>query len=373
MKGTIYQRGKMWWVAWYEQVKDPATGKIRRKQRYCSSGSERKNDAVSLLNTKLYESRHQKPRLDLPDPTYEDVRDTWLRHRESKTIPYRLKNGDVYFAGRKHLDAYFQGWQAKSIDTDDIEQFQKLLRLKGLGNGIDRAVAALRAMLRHAVSTGRLHPQQLPRRFPMLRCERKAPQPIPDKFFQPLRDALPESYRVPFVLAYHTGMRLSEVERLRWEHVHLSQKHLYFPGAKTGRWRKVPLLADTGKLLAGLKHTKPTDLVFPAMADRTASARAWRTAGVAVGCGSWHCRKCDATLTKLVCLEHGELNERQARYVGPLFRHTRTTAIRHLTNLGVPVPRIMQMMGHENLSIHMGYNVADDSDLSLIHEAYERR
>lgn len=91
MQGSIYQRGKIWWVAWYESVKDPATGKVRRKQRYESSGSERKSDAQTLLNTKVYESKNQKPRLDLPDPTYEECRDAWLRYRATKAMAVPLE------------------------------------------------------------------------------------------------------------------------------------------------------------------------------------------------------------------------------------------------------------------------------------------
>jgi integrase len=361
-------------------VKDPATGKVRRKQRYESSGSERKSDAQTLLNTKVYESKNQKPRFDLPDPTYEDCRDAWLRYRATKAKPYLLKNGQTYFTGRNHLDAYFGGWRAKNIDTEDIEKFQQQLKDRGLGNGIDRAVAALRAMLRHSVLNKRLLPAQLPRRFPMLRQPRREPQPIDEKFFKPLRQALAEPLATAFVLAYHSGMRLSEFERLRWEHVDLVKKRLYFPGAKTKEWRYVPLLADTPKLLKALKAAvsdpgrlqgKPHDVVFPTFADRSATARAWRHAAVASGCGAWHCRRCGAKLSGLKCPEHGELNERSAKYVGPLFRHCRTTAIRRLTNVGIPVPRIMQMMGHKTFSTSMGYNVADEDDLALIRERYE--
>jgi hypothetical protein len=71
------------------------------------------------------------------------------------------------------------------------------------------------------------------------------------------------------------------------------------------------------------------------------------------------------------CAEHGKMDERNAKYRSPLLRYTRTTAIRNLTNKGVPLRRIMQMTGHKNLPTHMGYNVADETDLDLIREKYE--
>ena len=72
------------------------------------------------------------------------------------------------------------------------------------------------------------------------------------------------------------------------------------------------------------------------------------------------------------CAEHGTLNERTAKYHGPLMRFTRTTAIRNLTNLGVPLVRIMQMTGHKKLPTHMGYNVAYEKDLEPIRDLYDK-
>jgi len=205
----------------------------------------------------------------------------------------------------------------------------------------------------------------------MLRRKRREPQPIEERYYEPLCAALPTPYRTPFILAWHSGMRLSEIERLRWEHVDLKKQRLYFPGAKTGEWRSVPLLADTAELLATLPRSKPTDLVFPGFADRTATARAWRHAAVEVGCGHWCCNRCHQELDGMHCSEHGQLTERQARYSGPLFRHTRHTAIRRFINMGIPLPRVMQMTGHKNLPTHMGYDVADESDLDLIRKKYD--
>jgi integrase len=368
MAGGIYLRGKTYWVWWTEPTKGP-DGKVRRKKFYASSESERKADATTLLSTKMYQSTQRRPRLS-EKLTYEEIRDRWLAHRASKSTPQILKNGLTYFAGRKYLDEYFRNWTAANIDTEDITKFQQQLKAKGLGNSIDRAVAALRAMLRFSsMQKDGLNPDQLPRRFPMLRIPRDEPKPIDKKFFKPLLKELPEAYRGPFILAWHSGMRLTEIERLQWKHVDLKNKLLRFPGAKTGRVRTVPLLADTPAALG--RPGEPDNLVFPSFGNETNRAREWRRAAVAVGCGHWRCNLCKAQLKQMKCPEHGTITERAAYYEGPLFRHTRHTLIRELTNRGVPTVRIMQMMGHENLPTHMGYNVAEDAaDLKLIRKAY---
>jgi integrase len=369
MAGGIYPRGKVFWVWWTEKVKGP-DGKVRSKRFAMSSQSERRADAKTLLNTKMYEATKHRPRL-AEKLTYEEIRDRWLAHRASKSTPQILKDGTTAFAGRKYLDDYFRNWTAANIDTEDVTKFQQKLRAQGLGNGIDRAVAALRAMLRFSsMQKDGLSPDQLPQRFPMLRIPREKPKPIDKKYFEPLLAALPEAYHAPFKLAWHSGMRLSEIERLRWKHVDLKQKKLRFPSAKSGEERSVPLLADTPRMLG--RPGRPDDLVFPAFADKTGRARAWRRAAVAVDCGYWRCKRCKSTLKNMACAEHGVLTERQAKYEGPLFRHTRTSIIRRLTNRGVPTARIMQMMGHKTIDVHMGYNVAEDEeDLKLIRDAYD--
>ena len=371
MAGGIYPRGKVFWVWWTEKVKGP-DGKVRSKRFAMSSQSDRRADAKTLLTTKMYEASKHRPRL-AEKLTYEEIRDRWLAHRaaDPKHKPHILKNGLTYFAGRKYLDDYFRNWTAADIDTEDIERFQQKLRALGLGNSIDRCVAALRAMLRFSSrQKDGLSPDQLPQRFPMLRIPRDEPKPIDQKFYEPLLAALPKAYRGPFVLAWHSGLRLTEIERLRWKHVDLKRKKLRFPGAKTGEVRSVPLLADTPDVLG--RPGQPEDLVFPTFGNETNRAREWRRAAVEVGCGHWHCARCKAQLKQMKCPEHGVLTERKAYYEGPLFRHTRHTIIRRLTNRGVPTARIMQMMGHKNLPIHMGYNVAEDEeDLKLIRDAYD--
>jgi integrase len=378
MAAGIYKRGgsPYLWIWWTVPVKDPKTGKPRLKKRYVSTKETEENQHVRRqLANKIKESELTKPIFDLPDPSYEEVRDAWLAHREAvlsaKGLTLdRLKDGTPYFAGRRYLDEHFAGWRAKSIDTPDIEKLQQKLLRQGLGNGIDRMVAALRAMLRYAVDQKRLAKEQLPHRFPMVRKKRKQPFSIPEKFYKPLRDAMPDPYKNPFTIAFWTGMRLSEVSRLRWSHVFLAKKHLYFPSAKTGDWRRTPLFKETLKILKGLKPGKPDDLVFPHFGDRTDSARAWRRAAVAVGLGHWHCRKCSAQLTDLTCPEHGKLDERRAKYMGPLFTHTRHSFHRMATNKGVPLVRAMQMTGHKHIPTHLGYDFAEESDLEAIRKAF---
>jgi len=59
------------------------------------------------------------------------------------------------------------------------------------------------------------------------------------------------------------------------------------------------------------------------------------------------------------------------KYRGPLFKFTRTTEIRNLTNDGVPSERVIQMAGHKTFDVFMGHNAAEESDLDLIRKKYK--
>jgi integrase len=371
--GCVYRRGKIWWATWSEPVKG-ADGNIRRRKRFASSKSERKSDAVTLLHVKVHDSRHRAPRQEGKDPTYEQVRDRWLAHRAAKSKPHLLKDGSAYFAGHAHLDKFFGGWKAANIDTEDIERFQGALREMGLVNGIDRAVASLRSMLRFSALQTKdgLRVDQLPRRFPMVRAERERPRPIAEKYFEPLRGALAEPWLTPFVLGWHSGMRLSELERLAWSHVDLAKKVLRFPSAKSGRWRTVPLLADTADLIGALPRGKPDERVFPNFRDSNTRLLAWRRAAVAAGCGQWVCPQCRSPLVNMKCAEHGRFGQKRAGYDGPSLRHTRHSFIRRSSHRGIPTARIMEMVGHRSVAVNMGYNAPEeDEDLALIRERYD--
>lgn len=89
--------------------------------------------------------------------------------------------------------------------------------------------------------------------------------------------------------------------------------------------------------------------------------------------GKWRGRRCGEPLNRdTEWGEHGRLDERSAKYVGPLMRWTRHTAIRNMTNAGLPLQRVMQVTGHRHVPTHLAYNVPAESDLEMM-EAVRRR
>lgn len=77
-----------------------------------------------------------------------------------------------------------------------------------------------------------------------------------------LRELAHPLRRLWAALAMLAGLRLSEIETLRWEHVDLPAKRLRVPGRKTASsWRVVPIGADLERLLRAEYKRRKGDMV----------------------------------------------------------------------------------------------------------------
>lgn len=83
-------------------------------------------------------------------------------------------------------------------------------------------------------------------------------------------------------LAIYTGMRRSELLRLRWRNVDLERGLAFLPDTKNGRPRLVPLSPQARSVLAGLSQGSRDDLVLPMSANavRLSWERLRRRAGI---------------------------------------------------------------------------------------------
>jgi integrase len=229
-------------------------------------------------------------------------------------------------------------------------------------------MATLRAMFRQAVKDELLTPTEIPAYFPMFKEPNEARGAIfiEAEWYEPLRRRLGEPLRSAFTLAYHTGIRVHELLRLRWRDVEAAKQRVVLPGeiTKTGKPRSVPLPSDFKR-----RPGRPDELVFPLGDFRTE----WYEACVTVGAGKYHCRACRAECARRVCPTHGKRTLRQLKYVGAFLRHCRHTAVRNMSDAGLPETRIMAITGHVTRSMFDRYNLKREKDVELAREAIERQ
>lgn len=140
-------------------------------------------------------------------------------------------------------------------------------------------------------------------------------------------------------MAYGTGIRVEELQRITWQNVDFKKRQIDLPGSitKTGRPRTVGLPSDFK-----LKPGRPDQRLFVLGNYR----RPWRKACVAVGAGHWE-----------------ETEKGRKKYVGVLLRHTRHTAIRDMVDAGIDRDRAKASSGHLTDSMFTRYNIGKDQDV----------
>ncbi|HTX13700.1 MAG TPA: tyrosine-type recombinase/integrase [Candidatus Baltobacteraceae bacterium] len=370
--GSIYRRGNVLWIKWREVRRRP-DGIVDYIQHAESTRSDDRRVAQRKLRAKLVAQGGRRPTaVDPTKTTYEDLRENYLAQCEVKKLRSlkRAEDDEPTLATLPRLDLAFGTWRAADITTADLKRFRAAAKSDGLSDArTNRYMATIRAMFNQGLRDELLTRAEVPAYFPMVREPNEARGAIfiEPGWYKPLRKRLQEPLRSAFTLAYHTGMRVHEMLRLRWKDVNVETNVVTLPGeiTKTGKSRLIPLPAEFG-----LKPGKPDALVFPVGNYRWA----WYAACVAVGAGRFRCdvKGCGAECRGRTCPTHGERGIRRVRYSGPLLRHTRHTAVRNMSDAGLPETRIMAMSGHVTRSMFDRYNIGREKDVAAARDAIER-
>jgi integrase len=260
---------------------------------------------------------------------------------------YRVRDkGDLYQAElrvNKHLIPALGSLRAVELSSAKIKAYIEQRKLAKAANGtINRELAHLRRAFR----LGYEHDPQLVYRLPILKALKE--NNIREGFLDQdayflIRDALPDDLKALFVVAYHLGMRSSELLNLRRDWVDLSEGLIYVQGrvTKTGAPKTAPIYDDMGPwlemALTGGNAAWPTS---PWLFTWTASGQQIRDFR-----GSWRsaCTKADVP--------------------GLLFHDLRRTAVRNMIRAGVPEKTAMQISGHKTAAMLWRYNILDTRDI----------
>jgi len=319
-EGGLIKRHNTWWVRYYHNGE--------RKEE--SSGSDKKQVAVELLQRRLTESKDQA----IPDAklTYENMRDALYRDYEvrgHKSLLTRV-DGTRYVGTVPALDKFFEGCRTKEITTAKIKDFIEDRQLEGVSNsGINGSLAVLRRMFWLQVQESRF-PRNLVPHFPMLPKNKPREDFLTQEQYEKVLAALPDDLKPLFVVSYHTGARKSELLTLRWADVDMDAGLLLFRETKNREPREVPFIGPLGDTLKALRAEHPdTEFVFVRKSGRPIKdfRRAWELAIKAVGLEGhrWHGNR-------------------------------RSLAV-NLVASGVDEQTAMSLTGHKDRATFRGYNV----------------
>jgi len=337
--GSIYRRGKTWWIKYYSEG----------KPFYESSEGEKYSDAEKLLEKRRAEivnGAHSAA--DARRIKVGDLLDTVL-------LDYKLNGQDHDWAERvirKHLRPKFGHIRATKLRREAVEQYVVQRREAGAANAtINRALALLRRAFSLGKDAGKIG---LVTALPKPLKENNVRKGfLESEHFVELRRALPEAIKPIVTFAYWTGCRKGEILHLQWPHVDLKNRLIRLePGeTKNDEPRIIPLADELYQMLSMQKTVRDQkwpacSWVFFRRGQRVKDFRkAWETA----------------------CKAAGLIDE--AGDPAKLFHDLRRTGVRNLVRAGVPERVAMAISGHKTRSVFDRYNIVSERDL---HDAARR-
>ncbi|MFC1820290.1 tyrosine-type recombinase/integrase [Thermodesulfobacteriota bacterium] len=321
--GSIYKRGKVWWIQYYRN------GKPYQE----SSRSQKKMVARKLLDQREGEIAIGKlPGVHFDKVTFNDLSKNFLLDYEYNGRK-SLERAQISV---QHLEKFFEGTRIINITLTRIKAYIKTRLADGAANGtINRELAALKRMLKLGEQDGKV--SRLPH-IPKLEENN-----IREGFFEhedylSLLSALPSHLRGIVTFAYHTGWRKSEILVLRWNRVDLKEGtvRLETGETKNKEARTIYLNPELLKLLKiqNLRKNKNCLYVFHREGHRIKDFR-----------GAW----------KKACKE--------ADIEGKLFHDLRRTGVRNMVRAGIQEQVAMRISGHKTRTVFDRYNIVSSDDL----------
>jgi integrase len=341
--GSVFQRGKVWWIKYYRD------GKPYRESSY----SKKKTEAERLLKMRegsiVQGAFHglQVERTKVSELLDDVISEYRLMERKSLVRQERSVN---------HLKRFLGCIKACQVTTTHIQNYMLARQEAGAKNAtINRELSALR----RAFTLGARHTPPKVRTIPHI--PKLKENNVRTGFFEydeyvKLRDALPDDLKPLLIAGYYTGMRHGELHALQWHQVDIwSHRIVLDPGStKNGEGRVVYMYGELFDTI--LAQKKYRDARFPECQH------------VFFDYESGESLLKDFRIPWKKALK-------ETKQEGRLFHDLRRTAVRNMVRAGIPEVVAMRISGHKTRSVFDRYNITSEEDIrdacqkvSLMHQ-----
>ena len=360
LMGSIYKRGKVYWIQYYRN------GKPYRE----TTKSKKEADAKRLLKKREGEiSQGKLPGIYFDRVKFDELAEDFLRD-------YRInqrKSLERAEISTVHLKQYFEGYRVPEITSPKIEAYiEKRMgwscnecRKKfdaqdecpfcgsddlkqGAANAtINRELSALKRMLNIGARQTPPKVDRVPY-IPMLKENNIRKGFFEHAEFVALRDAIPEYLKGFVTFAYKTGWRVSEIAGLTWNQVDRDNGivRLEVGETKNDDARMVYLDGELQEVFNGQWETRKTLLPYVFLnEDGSNKIKSFRKTWIAA------CK--------------------DAKIENRLFHDFRRTAVRNMVRAGIPEGVAMKISDHKTRSVFERYNIVNDADLQLAAQKQE--
>jgi integrase len=356
--GRVFQRGGVWWIAYYYQGRE-----VRE-----SSGSTKRPAGVKLLKKRHRELAAGRPAREAEKVLLSDL-------RALIEADYRLngrRSGRRMAHAWAHLVEHFGAEErAVSITAPRLAAYVNARTGEGAkGATIRNELNALKRAFNLARRAGELMPNETPASWPAIRAGAPRAGFFEREEHEAVKAALPADEADVAEFLYWCGWRRTEATGLRWREVDLDAGIIRIETTKTDEPRTLPF-GVLPQLRDLLQHR------------REVTDRVQRDRGMVVS-HVFH-RNGDPIVTffrtwAAACVKAGFGTEERAPEVtkrdgtkrdGRLLRRTisriphdyRRSAARNLSRAGVPERVIMQLCGWKTRSVFDRYRIVSESEL----------
>jgi integrase len=327
--GTVYLRGEVWWFSYWVNGR-----KIQR-----SSGSHDEAEAKRQLKIAIGEAAAGIN----PAPQKATIDDLFTLVVADHELRQLRSLAHVKWLYGAHIKDSLGPLLAYRFNQKTVREHINKRRAEGAA---DASINKELAIVRRGFKLGTIEDPPLVRSMPYiptLALDNARQGFIEEPDYIVIRMALPDHLKCLFVVAYHTGMRLGELRRLRWDQVDLANGEIRLEKRQTKgkRPRTVPIYGDMQEWL----EAQPRDgsLVFQYGRRPIGShVRGWREACASVGFPDLH------------------------------VHDLRRSAVRNMERAGVPRHISMAIVGHKTESMFRRYDIVTPKDMREAAEKMNR-
>jgi len=333
--GSIYKRGKVYWIQYYRN------GKPYRE----TTKSRKEADAKRLLKKREGEiSEGKLPGIYFDRVRFDELAEDYLRD-------YRINQRKSLVRAERstgHLNRYFEGYRVPDITSPKIGAYIESRLEEGAANAtINRELSALKRMLNIGARQTPPKVDRVPF-IPMLKENNIRKGFFEHAEFVALRDALPDYLKSFVTFAYKTGWRVSEITDLTWNQVDRDNGivRLEVGETKNDDARTVYLDDELQEVFQVQWENRKNLLPYVFLNEKDTDKvkrfdKSWKTA----------CKN--------------------AKIGNRLFHDFRRTAVRNMVRSGIPEGVAMKISGHKTRSVFERYNIVNDADLQLAAQKQE--
>ena len=310
----IYQRGKVWWIDYYDQNRE------RVQESSYSSNRHDAEDLLAVRQSEVFRGVFRRPvKITFGEfgKKYMEYAKTnkrsWLRDEQM------LKQLEQFFGTERDL---------REIRPVDIEKYKTSRREAVSDSTVNRELALLKRMFNLAIDWDFFFAVNPVRRVKFFREFTIRARVLGIEEEKRLIQHASPFLQDLIVFGLHTGLRVGEIFSLCWSDVDLENSILNVLAQKTGKTRTVPINSSGMKVLRAWEMNRKNDLVF--YNCQTGNRFIDLKAGFAIAC-------------------------RRAKIDGVSWHTLRHSFASRLIERGADLVTVQQLLGHSTVNTTMRY------------------